>query len=121
MYKGIFWLIVDLAGEEKLQTIKFICDSQGYPLVPVSFSSKSGNNYNHQVECLKFPTRLTQGKPYNYFPRGRVEIKNGNATVYCHPCLTQEPYRNRIIQEFSIPLDSRFVADGSRHYQAHMR
>lgn len=118
MNKGIFWLITNRSGEEQLLTVKVSCDGMGTPLVPVVFSSKSGENFNHQVEWAKFSPRLTQGKAFNYYPRGRVEVKSGKVTVYCHPDLTQPPYRDWIIEEFEIPERSRFVADGSSHYKA---
>lgn len=65
MYKGIFWLTRDLLGDKKLLTVKVSCDSQGQPLEPVCFSSKSGDNFNHRLEWSKLFPRLTQGKPFN--------------------------------------------------------
>ena len=121
MNKGIFWLIVNQSGEEQLLTVKALCDNSGLPLVPVEFSSKSGENFNHQIEWEKLSPKLTQRKAFNYYPRGRVEIRKGKVTVYCHPKLSQSPYRDWIIEKFAIPEQSRFVADGSAHYQAKMR
>ena len=118
MNKGIFWLTKNRSGEEQLLTVKASCDDMGTPLVPVEFSSKSGENFNHQAEWAKLSPRLTQGRTFDYYPRGRIEIKNGRVTVYCHPELTQLPYRNWIVEEFDIPEGSRFVADGSVHYRA---
>lgn len=121
MNKGMFWLIINRSGEEQLLTVKVSCDGMGTQLVPVEFSSKSGENFNHQVERAKLSPRLTQGKSFNYYPRGRVEVKSGKVTVYCHPELTQPPYRDWIIEEFEIPEQSRYVADGSAHYHAKIR
>lgn len=119
MYKGIFWLITDRSGEERLLTVKVLCDEQGMPLAPVSFSSKSGENFNHKAEWTKLPTKLTRGKSFDYYPRGRVEIKNCKVTVYCHPSLIQSPYRMMVTGEFDVPsATTRFIADGSSHYQA---
>lgn len=118
MYKGIFWLITDRLGEKQLICVKVSCDANGTPLDTVSFSSKSGENFNHQAEWDKLSSKTTNGKPYNYFPRGRVEIKKGRITVYCHPDLTQYRYRTWIADAFGIPAESRFVVDGSAHYKA---
>ena len=118
MYKGIFWLITDRLGEKQLICVKVSCDANGTPLETVTFSSKSGENFNHQAEWDRLSSKATNGKPYNYFPRGRVEIKKGRITVYCHPVLTQYPYRTWIADAFGIPAESRFVADGSAHYKA---
>ena len=114
-------MIKNRSGEEQLLTVKVSCDGMGAPLVPVVFSSKSGENFNHRVEWAKLSPRLTQGKSFNYYPRGRVEVKNGKVTVYCHPDLTQPPYQDWIMAEFEIPAQSRFVADGSAHYQSDLR
>lgn len=118
MNKGIFWLITNQSGEKELLCIKVACDAMGDPKEQVMFSSKSGENFNHKAEWSKLSPRLTLGKPFNYFPRGRVEIRKGKVTVFCHPELIQPPYRNWIIRDFEIPESSRFVADGSAHYQA---
>lgn len=121
MRKGIFWLAENEYGEEYLLTIAVTCDDHGQPLEDVAFSSKSGKNFNHKAEWEKLSPRLTRGKSFDYYPRGRVEIRAGKITVYCHPSLTQAPYRQWILKEFGIPEQSRFVADGSAHYQANMR
>lgn len=118
MYKGIFWIIRDLLGDRKLLSVKVACDFYGQPLEHVCFSSKSGDNFNHRLEWSKLSSRLTQGKSFNYYPRGRVEVRNGKITVFCHPVFTQSLYRKWIIREFAIPDNSRFVADGSAHYKA---
>ena len=34
-----------------------------------------------------FPHYITKNKPYNYYPRGRVEIKNGKVSIYMNPVL----------------------------------
>lgn len=93
MYKGIFWLTRDLLGDKKLLTVKVSCDSQGQPLEHVCLSSKSEDSFNHRIEWSKLSLRLTQGKPCNYYPRGRVEIRNDKITVFCHPVLTRPLYR----------------------------
>ena len=116
MYKGIFWLITDRLGEKQLICVKVSCDANGTPLETVTFSSKSGENFNHQAEWSKLSPKLTLRKPFNYYPRGRVEVRNGKITVFCHPEFTQSLYRKWIIREFAIPDNSRFVADGSAHY-----
>ena len=51
------------------------CNSDGMALEHVEYSSKSRNNFNHKAEWSKLPKSVTNGQPYNYYPRGRVEIK----------------------------------------------
>ncbi len=114
MEKGIFWL----AGR-KLLTVKVRCDGNGTALEPAAFSAKSGENFNHRAEWAKLPKCVTDGLPFDYWPRGRVEIKRGRATVFLHPSLNREPVLSMIRDTFrldgSIPV--RVVSDGSAHYR----
>lgn len=66
------------------------------------------------------PDSLTCGMPYNYFPRGRVELRRGKAMVYLPPTLCTPEIFARIHQVFSLPdeMQVSFKADGSRHYRS---
>lgn len=65
------------------------------------------------------PNKITQGKPYNYYPRGRVEIKNGKATVYLNPALNTNEITQNIKAEFGLSdIKTVFKSDGSEHYRA---
>lgn len=122
MYKGIFWLVTDIESNSDIVSVKVSCDADGNTLENVSFSSKDGSNFTHKVEWERLPSQITQGKPYNYFPRGRVEYRKGKVIVFCHPTLTQDKYREMITTEFELQksagLPIVFKADGSYHYQA---
>ena len=72
IYKGIFWYN---PTKKKLIVKKAKCNSDGVALEQVEYSSKSGNNFNHKAEWSKLPKSVTNGQPYNYYPRERVEIK----------------------------------------------
>ena len=73
IYKGIFWLI-----EGELYTNKLECDKSGNVIGDGSgLNSKSGDNFNHRLTWEGLPKNVTHGKEYNYYPRGRVEIKGG--------------------------------------------
>ena len=113
MNKGIFWLI-----ENELFCLKIPCDKNGTPLNPeTAFSAKSGDNFNHKAEWEKLSKKVTRGKPFNYYPRGRVEIKNGKVTIYLNPYLNKEKIINALCKEFSIlSLPIKVKNDGSAHY-----
>ena len=114
MYKGIFWL----AGG-KLLTVKVLCDGNGAPLEAADFSAKSGENFNHRAEWARLPRSVTGGLPFDYWPRGRVEIKRGRATIFLHPSLNQEPVLRLIRSAFQLDVEIpiRAVSDGSAHYR----
>ncbi len=114
MYKGIFWLI---GGE--LLNVKVTCNESGSAIQKVQYSSKSGENFNHKAEWEQIPHKITKSKPYNYYPRGRVEIKNGKATVYLNPALNIDEITEIIKAEFGLSdIKTVFKSDGSEHYQA---
>lgn len=66
------------------------------------------------------PHSLTGGMSYNYFPRGRVELRHGKALVYLHPTLCTPGIYARIRHAFSLPdeMQLSLKADGSRHYRS---
>ena len=116
--KGIFWW---LPAEKQLISVMVVCNNDGQALEPVQYSSKSGENFNHKIEWDRLPQSITEGLPYNYFPRGRVEIRKGRATIYLNPVLCRDDIQRQICAEFGLDVTVvaiRFVADGSAHYKA---
>lgn len=116
-YKGVFWYLPE---KDELIIKKVACDNNGLALEYTEYSSKSGDNFNHKIEWSKFLHIITKGKPYNFYPRGRVEIKHGKATVYLNPVLKELRIEELIKSEFSLldgAIEIRFVADGSFHYE----
>ena len=119
MYKGIFWILPS-ETDWKLKTIKVECDSEGTSLEQTEYSSKSGENFNHKAEWAKMPKSETNGFTYNYYPRGRVEIKDGKVRVFVNNDFNTFEMRELIKKEFGIKNESmpiRFTSDGSYHYR----
>lgn len=117
IYKGIFWLI-----ENELYVKKIACDKTGCVMGDSSeLNSKSGDNFNHKLTWKTLPKSVTHRKEYNYYPRGRVEIKNGKAVIYLKPTLNTDEIVCKIIAQFGLKeFDSVNVKnDGSRHYRAY--
>lgn len=118
LYKGIFWYD---CVQGILITRKVACDKEGVSFEAVEYSSKSSDNFNHKAEWEKLPQSVTMGYDYNYYPRDRVEIKNGRITVYLNPDINLQEVRSMICVEFGLPPENatskvRFVSDGSVHY-----
>ena len=72
-----------------------------------------------------FARSVTLGKPYSYYPRGRVEIRQGRAVVYLNPHLCSLSVLEKIKAEFSLSeatgISSVSVkGDGSRHYRCYL-
>ena len=118
--KGVFWVRNCSNDCAELITVCVSCDKDGNAIEPVEFSSKSGKNFNHKLEWKKLISSITRGHSFDYYPRGRVEIKNSKATVFLNPTINNEDIMSMIIEKFglsSADLTSvRFKSDGSRHY-----
>ncbi len=121
MKKGVFWCMDFDTNHPKLIIAAVACDRNGLTNEAAAFSAKSGENFNHKAEWSKLDKRITRGKPFNYYPRGRVEIKNGKATIFLNPDLHSEPVIRQIFDAFEIAANNglksiRVQRDGSWHY-----
>lgn len=127
MYKGIFWCYrqgVILKGKEETSEVIIIpvkvkCDENGNVLEEASYSSKSGENFNHKVEWDKLKKGLKGGHPYNYYPRGRVEIRNGKIKVFANPVIFEDAQIIKtVFESFEIEKElAELHADNSYHYR----
>lgn len=121
--KGIFWIV----EREELQKnepylFRVPLDDDGevcHDVVRPPLNSKRGDNYAHERtwnSCV--PAELRRGKAYNYYPRGRVEMKNGGkAIIFLNPDIATDEIVAYIIEKFRLDCrDVKVVADGSAHY-----
>ena len=121
--KGIFW-IVDRKNLQNNEPYLFRIpvDPVGVPsfltLIP-PLNSKYGDNYNHKQTWETYvPAELRRGKPYNYYPRGRVEIKEkGKAKIFLNPDIATDEIIAYIAEKFKLQYRTvKVIADGSGHY-----
>ena len=121
MKKGIFWCTDSDTEAPALITVSVACDKSGDSREPVQFSSKSDNNFNHRLEWERFGRSITAGRPFDYYPCGRVEIKNGKATVFLNPAINKECIVRRIMDVFELMTGElnciNIKSDGSSHYR----
>ena len=127
LYKGIFWVkdIDNIYSSGIYFTIP--CDSNGNTLndLDLYISSNNGQTYNHERLWSTLSSKITNNKKYNYYPRGRVEINNGKAIIYCSPYIASKELENWCIDKFNLikfnDIKSvRVVADGSNHYSCYL-
>lgn len=120
MRKGIFWCTNFDAESTELITVSVVCDKYGDSQEPVQFSSKSGNNFNHRLEWERLDRKIMGWQSFNYYPRGRVEIKNGKATVFLNPIINKECIVRKLIGAFDLMTGElnciSVKSDGSNHY-----
>lgn len=105
--RGVFWVIDD--------------ELYAYPYAGADCMgvAKSGLTYNHE-KLWKYVKPKGCNKPYNYYPRGRVDITNkGKAVIYLNPNI-DEKFIKAIKLEFGIRDEPDIKYDFSKHYQCHL-
>ena len=128
MRKGLFWLI-DESVDPQLCTNQLLffaaeCDKNGSVLNNQKpYNSRKGDSYAHKQSweaATKDSSRRIRNKPWDFFPRGRVEISNGKATVYHNPMLAEwSEFEYAVIRGFELEgFSVEFKPDYSKHYQS---
>ncbi len=115
-YRGLFWYI-----NNKLVTVKRECDTDGNFLYDTPTSLRGKQNLTHSEEWVKLSKDITNNKPFDYYPRGRVEIKNGKAKIFLNPDILTEEILSVIREEFGLEVlqSVKVIADNSSHYSYH--
>lgn len=105
--RGVFWLI-----DDEIVAFPFIDDST----IGVA---KSGVTYNHKLLWEDVKPKGCK-KPYNYYPRGRVDFTNkGQPVVYMNPNI-DEDYISDIKVNFGLRSEPVIRYDSSQHYKCHL-
>ena len=114
--KGLFWLIKNNIGEDILFCV--VEPIKG----AVNVVQPENKEMNHERTWSILDKRITRGKPYNYFPRGRVEIKRDKAVIFLNPILNDKSVLNSLIEVFELKEENGVSAitiknDNSWHYR----
>lgn len=95
-FNGVFWVIANsyrdiLIGNFKLKTHKYLVDINGNE---IEKSSKSSKTHKHVWG--------DNSLPYDYYPRGRVNIYDGEVFINLNSRINLPQVINKIIEEFGI-------------------
>lgn len=126
---GIFWVLTDDLALDCYMLLSFEvpCDRYGTPVGrhALQLNSKNGKTYNHQkvwetVVQQDSSYRPYNKKPYDYYPRGRVQIANNKAQIYLNQNIYTESVIKVIKEAFGLSPNAisqiRVVVDNSAHY-----
>jgi len=103
--RGIFWIV-----DGELLAFPFDeNDTEGI--------AKSGNTYNHK---LLWESKKPNNKPFDYYPRGRVDINSkGEAVIYMNPNIGEE-FIPKIKAAFGITSEPVIKYDNSENYKCYL-
>ena len=107
MCRGVFWVV-----DDELISFPFVeNDTIGV--------AKSGVTYNHK-KLWQYIKPKGCNKPYNYYPRGRVDFTNkGNPVIYMNPNIA-ESFISEIKSEFGLRGNPIIRIDNSEHYKCYL-
>lgn len=123
LYKGIFW-IKDTSNPDKNLCFKIECNSEGASINDgLLLNSKNGKTYNYKLLWERLSKSITENKPYNYYPRGRVEIHNGVAKI--NGGINNSEITNFLKNEFNLTPHNgiksiKIITDSSNHYLCYL-
>lgn len=113
--KGLFWLVKNDEEKFELFCMKILCYRDGETCEKVETGVCESERLNHKRAWAKLDKQTTQDKPYNYYPRGRVEIKKGKATIFMNPILHQEEILEKIITSFGLTAENGLTHIRAKH------
>lgn len=121
--EGIFWVIAEDSSFDKFSLLHIDAS--------VPFTSVKGDSHTHKnAWVLKDPLFRThplyhshiKGKPYNFYPRGRVELRQKagkpHAIIWLNPMLNRWEILDAVKNLFGLEsMQVKIKEDHSQHYQ----
>ena len=105
-FKGPFWIVADSVkdihgGRYKIIGEKYLCDFDG-KFASANVPPRSMMTHK-KLWKDKYATELNDtDKPFNYYPRGRVEVWDGQAYIFVHGSMNFEPLIGNLIHEYAL-------------------
>lgn len=74
---------------------------------------------------INFRSKKNENKPYNHYPRGIVQIKNGCVVIYTNANIISDKLRKWAVEEFNLSKGNGInkiilKADMSNHYLCYL-
>ena len=125
VYKGVFW-IKDINNCKGIYS-KIPCSADGEVVgqTDMPLNSKHGDNYNHKLTWDSFDKDVVNKKAFDYYPRGRVEIRKGVAKIFLNPHINGEAILETVEREFNLLSENgisriKVIPDYSEHYHSYL-
>lgn len=125
--RGIFWVVweegIDDVNSGHVLAYTMECDADGNPDVLFAGNTSDGAGYVHKKtwkEAASGMSRHIRNKPWNYYPRGRVEVSSGMIRIFVNPNIDEEIYKDKIAEAFHLQgsdIEIIWNPDHSEHYK----
>lgn len=112
MTEGLFWLVCHMNGDA-------IDWSENWEIYHLFAQSDSISHKDAWEQFVQNDNQHFRRLKYSYYPRGRVVVRNGAATVFLNRHIATDEVLAAINQIFGLAV-SKVHAEGSRHYQCHV-
>lgn len=119
LYRGVFW--VRSVSENDVIALRFLSDENGV----LTDSSVTAKDINHKRLWERLDSVVTGGVAYDFYPRGRVELRRGRALIFCSPHICTEQLKALMTELFGLTAENGIKevilkADGSAHYRCEL-
>ena len=126
--KGVFWITEPDSVFDSAIFLALPCNHSGGftdGFVDPRLLSKTGVALNHEKVWNTLDKSITGGRAFHYYPRGRVEIRNGKAVIYANQNIISSELKDWTIQTFHLTNANgissvTLKADGSEHYKCYL-
>ena len=119
LYRGVFW--VRSLSENDVIALRFLSDENGV----LTESGVTAKDINHKRLWERLDSVVTGGVAYDFYPRGRVELRRGRALIFCSPHICTEQLKALMTELFGLTAENGIKevilkADGSAHYRCEL-
>jgi len=112
MKEGLFWIICNMTGVE-------INWEEAWELLPLFVKSDAINHKDAWVQIVQPENKQLRRYNYNYYPRGRVVIRNGKVTVFLNRHIAVNDVIAAVNKIFGLTAP-KIHAEGGEHYKCYI-
>lgn len=111
MREGLFWVICSM-------TENGIDRNESWELYPYFVPSDAISHKEAWTKHIQPKEKHFRRYAYNFYPRGRVVIRNGKATVFLNRHIVTEEVIAKICKTFSLD-NPKIHVEGGTHYECY--
>ena len=112
MTEGLFWLICGMSGCE-------IDWSGGWELYTLFAKSDSISHKDAWAQIVQQKEKRFRRYAYNYYPRGRVVVRNGKAAIFLNQHIANDEVVAALGTIFGLTAP-KIHAEGGEHYKCYL-